>query len=60
MAGYEEAVKLFTKLDDEKSPEFSKYLGLVKKMTVDSNAIAQEKALDVVLAFVTNAHVAGR
>lgn len=59
MAGYEEATKSFNTLD-EKSPEFSKYLGLVKKMVTDSNAIAQEKALDAVLAFVENAHVAGR
>ena len=60
MAGYEECVKLFTTLDDEKSPEFSKYLGLVKKFVIDSNAVAQEKALDAVLAYVENAHVAGK
>lgn len=59
MAGYEECVKLFATLD-EKSPEFSKYLGLIKKMVVDNNAIAQEKALDAVLLFVENAHVAGK
>ncbi len=59
IAGYEECIKLFPTLD-EKSPEFSKYLGLVKKMTIDNNAIAQEKALDVVLLYVENAHVAGK
>ena len=32
----------------------------MKKFVTDSNAVAQEKALDAVLAFVTNAHVAGR
>ena len=57
VAGYEEATKLFGTLD-EKSSEFNKYLGLVKKMTTDSNAIAQEKGLDAVLLFVENAHVA--
>lgn len=59
MAGYEEALKLFNSLD-EKSPEFTKYLGVLKKICTDSNAIAQEKGLDTVLAFVENAHVAGR
>ncbi|XP_067937770.1 cytoskeleton-associated protein 5-like isoform X2 [Watersipora subatra] len=59
VAGYEEALKLFLSLD-EKSPEFTKYLGVLKKICVDTNAIAQEKALDTVLAFVENAHVAGR
>ena len=58
VSGYEEAIKLFNTLDDEKHPEFSKYLGLVKKMTVDNNAIAQEKGLEAVFAFVENAHVA--
>lgn len=60
VAGYEEAKKLFISLDDEKSPEFAKYQGLIKKLVVDSNAVAQEKALEAVLAYVENAHVAGR
>ena len=59
ISGYEHCIKTFPTLD-EKSPEFSKYLGLVKKMVTDNNAIAQEKALDAVLLFVENAHVAGR
>lgn len=58
--GYEEASKLFHRLDDEKSPEFSKYLGLVKKFVIDSNAAAQEKGLEAVLAFVENSAVAGK
>ena len=45
---------------DEKSPEFMKFAPLMKKFVTDSNAVAQEKALDAVLAFVENAHVAGR
>lgn len=43
VAGYEEAIKLFNQIDDEKSPEWNKYLGLIKKFVSDSNAVAQEK-----------------
>lgn len=43
VAGYEEAIKLFNQIDDEKSPEWNKYLGLIKKFVTDSNAVAQEK-----------------
>lgn len=60
VAGYEEATKLFNSQDDEKSPEFAKFQGLIKKFVVDSNAVAQEKALEAVLAYVENAHVASR
>lgn len=41
--GYEEAKKLFEQIDDEKSPEFGKYIGLIKKFVADSNAMGQEK-----------------
>ena len=37
---------------EENSNEFSKYVGLLKKFVIDSNAVAQEKGLDAVLAFV--------
>uniref|UniRef100_A0A669PJM0 Cytoskeleton associated protein 5 n=1 Tax=Phasianus colchicus TaxID=9054 RepID=A0A669PJM0_PHACC len=57
--GYEEALKLFQKIDD-KSPEWSKYLGLIKKFVTDSNAVAQLKGLEAALAYVENAHVAGK
>ncbi|XP_074659801.1 cytoskeleton-associated protein 5-like [Tubulanus polymorphus] len=60
IAGYEEAIKLFKSITDEKNPEFSKYLGLIKKMVVDSNAIAQEKGLEAVATFVENAACAGK
>ncbi|XP_075439924.1 cytoskeleton-associated protein 5 isoform X3 [Ascaphus truei] len=60
LSGYEEAVKLFQKIVDEKSPEWSKYLGLLKKFVTDSNAIAQLKGLEVALIYVENAQVAGR
>ncbi|KAK1159669.1 cytoskeleton-associated protein 5-like isoform X4 [Acipenser oxyrinchus oxyrinchus] len=58
--GYEEALKLFQRIEDEKSPEWSKYLGFIKKFVTDSNAVAQLKGLEAVLAYVENAHVAGR
>lgn len=58
--GYEEALKLFEKIDDEKSPEWSKYLGLIKKFVTDSNAVAQLKGLEAALAYIENAHVAGK
>ncbi|XP_029289078.1 cytoskeleton-associated protein 5 isoform X2 [Cottoperca gobio] len=56
--GYEEALKLFQKIEDEKSPEWGKYLGLMKKFVTDSNAVAQLKGLEAALAFIENAHVA--
>jgi cytoskeleton-associated protein 5 len=60
VTGYEECVKLFRTQDSDKSPEFSKYLGLIKKFVIDSNEIAREKALDAVFAFVEEAQVAGK
>ncbi|XP_067291849.1 cytoskeleton-associated protein 5 isoform X3 [Pseudorasbora parva] len=58
--GYEEALKLFQKIGDEKSPEWGKYLGLVKKFVTDSNAVAQLKGLEAALVYIENAHVAGK
>ena len=58
--GYEEAAKLFRAIDDEKSPEWSKYLGLIKKFVVDSHALAQEKGLEAALVFVENCGHAGK
>lgn len=58
--GYEEATKLFKRIDDEKSSEYLKYAGLVKKFVTESNALAQEKAVEAALAFVENAAVAGK
>uniref|UniRef100_A0A669BK46 Cytoskeleton associated protein 5 n=1 Tax=Oreochromis niloticus TaxID=8128 RepID=A0A669BK46_ORENI len=57
--GYEEALKLFQRIEDEKSPEWGKYLGLIKKFVTDSNAVAQLKGLEAALAFIENAHFAG-
>jgi cytoskeleton-associated protein 5 len=58
--GYEEAAKMFRAIDDEKSPEWSKFLGLIKKFVVDSNALAQEKGLEAALVFVENCGHAGK
>ncbi|KAK9876516.1 hypothetical protein WA026_013890 [Henosepilachna vigintioctopunctata] len=58
--GYEEVTKLFKQIDDEKSPEFGKYLGLVKKFVLDSNAMGQEKGLEATLAYVENYAHAGK
>ena len=58
--GYEEAAKQFRRIDDENSPEYGKYTGLVRKFPVESNAFAQEKALDATLAFAECASVASK
>lgn len=58
--GYEEAAKLFRAIDDEKSPEWNKFLGLMKKFVIDSNALAQEKGLEAALVFVENCGHAGK
>ncbi|XP_018308410.1 cytoskeleton-associated protein 5 isoform X3 [Mycetomoellerius zeteki] len=58
--GYEECVKTFQCIDDEKSPEWNKYIGFIKKFVQDSNAAAQEKGLEATLAFIENAAVAGK
>ncbi|XP_058162245.1 cytoskeleton-associated protein 5 [Dasypus novemcinctus] len=60
LSGYEEALKIFQKIKDEKSPEWSKFLGLIKKFVTDSNAVVQLKGLEASLVYVENAHVAGK
>lgn len=60
MAGYEEAAKRFRLIDNEKSPEYSNFLGLMKKFVIDSNAVAQEKGLVAVLSYVENAACAAK
>ncbi|KAM9816605.1 cytoskeleton-associated protein 5 isoform 1-T2 [Syngnathus typhle] len=58
LSGYEEALQLFNRIDDDKSPEWGKYLGLIRKFVTESNAVAQLKGLEAALAYVENAHVA--
>lgn len=60
LSGYEDAAKLFGSATDPKSPEFQKFLPLIKNFVTDSNAVSQEKGLAAVLSFVENAHLANR
>ncbi|XP_029845565.2 cytoskeleton-associated protein 5 [Ixodes scapularis] len=60
VSGYEDAARLFGTLDDPKSPEFSRFLPLLKGAVGDANAVAQEKGLCAVLAFVEGSQCAGR
>ncbi|CAF1063268.1 unnamed protein product [Rotaria sp. Silwood1] len=60
MTGYEECVKLFRTQNSDQSPEFNKYVNLMKKFVIDSNENAREKALDAVFAFVEEANIAGK
>lgn len=54
--------KIFNAITDEKHADFNKYAGLLKKFITDNNAVAQDKGLDAVLAFVENCHssISGR
>lgn len=54
VSGYEALTQVFT-FEDANSPEFNKYLSIVRKFPTDSNAAAQEKALLVVKCFIENA-----
>lgn len=58
--GYDELIKIFRGIDDEKAPEWNKYVGLVKKFVIDSHAMAQERGLEATLIFVENAGNAGK
>lgn len=58
--GYEEAAKIFREIDDEKSQEWMKFVGIIKKMVIDSNAMAQEKGLEAALIFVENCGHSGK
>ncbi|CAF0991048.1 unnamed protein product [Adineta ricciae] len=60
VTGYEECVKLFRTQNSDQSPEFNKYVGLMKKFVIDSHDNAREKALDAVFAFVEEASIAGK
>lgn len=58
--GYEEAARTFKQIDEENSPEWNKFLGLVKKFVIDSHAMAQEKGLEATLVFVEMCGSAGK
>jgi hypothetical protein len=57
VSGYEDSLKLFRGLDSD-SAEFNQYTPLIKKMVIDSNVVAQGKALDAVLCYVETAAAA--
>lgn len=58
--GYEEAARTFKQIDEENSPDWNKFLGLVKKFVIDSHAMAQEKGLEATLVFVEMCGSAGK
>ena len=60
LQGYEDALKLFQRIDDDKSPEWGKFLGLIKNFVKESNAVAQLRSLEAALMFIEKAHVATR
>ena len=60
MTGYEECVQLFRTQASDQSPEFNKYVPLMKKFVLDPNENAREKALDAIFAFVEEANIAGK
>lgn len=49
VSGYEEAKKLFVQWDEDDA-NWKKYMGIIKKMVTDSNAVAQEKG-EIFLVF---------
>ena len=49
VSGYEDAKKQFGTWDDD-DPKWKNYMGLAKKMVIDSNAVAQEKGEEYVLS----------
>ncbi|XP_021953812.1 protein mini spindles isoform X2 [Folsomia candida] len=53
VSAYDELTKTFQRIDDDK--EWGKYGGWVRKFPTDSNAAAQEKALEVTLLYLANA-----
>lgn len=58
--GYEEAIKIFSEIDDEKSSDWNKFHGLIKKFVTDSHAMAQERGLEATLIYVENCGHAGK
>ncbi|XP_064399412.1 cytoskeleton-associated protein 5-like isoform X3 [Halichondria panicea] len=60
LMGYEEASKVFRKIDDEASSEYSKFTGMIKGFVTDSNQMAQEKGVEAALAFVESAAAASK
>lgn len=58
--GYEETIKIFRQIDDEKSPEWNRFVFLLKKFVVDAHAMAQERGLEATLICAENCSAAGK
>ena len=58
--GYDELMKIFREIDDEKSNEWNKYINLIKNLPKDSHAMAQERGLEATLIFLENCAFAGK
>ncbi|UXI18550.1 hypothetical protein NH340_JMT04493 [Sarcoptes scabiei] len=57
VSGYEELTKYFPQFEEK---EFQRYIPLIKKFVIDTNAAAQEKGLAATLAFVDYCPQAGK
>lgn len=58
--GYEETIKIFREIDDEKSAEWQRFVYLMKKFVADAHAMAQERGLEATLIFVENCAAASK
>lgn len=58
--GYDETIKIFRTIDEEKSPEWQRFVYLLKKFVVDAHALAQERGLEATLICVENCAAAGK
>lgn len=52
--GYDETIKIFRQIDDERSGEWNRFVHLLKKFVVDAHAMAQERGLEATLICVEN------
>jgi cytoskeleton-associated protein 5 len=60
VSGYEEAAKMFPRLDADDANAWRKFSPNIKKFVVDSNAVAQEKGLEATLLYVELCGSAGK
>lgn len=55
VSGYEALVKVFQTTTSDNDPAFRPYISnaeILKKMAIDANAVAQEKGIETIIAFV--------
>ncbi|CAL8111536.1 unnamed protein product [Orchesella dallaii] len=60
VSAYDELIKIFQKIYEDKHPDWSKYGHWIRKFPTDSNAAAQEKGLEVTLLYLQRAGCAGK